>query len=110
MAFTVSAFNATAPCIGVAVTSTAGTSAALPGQGSALRLVNEGPNIAFLSLALNGATATSVLPGSSALQTCTPVPVGDIVLSIRPDQILNFSLITRAAQTAQVSIQVGEGV
>ena len=103
-------FSAQAPCLSVSVTSTASTSAALPGQGNSVRLCNEGPNNAYFSFGTTTQTAT--VPTSTAAATCTPVLAGtDVTLSIPTGSTLNFSAITKTAgETATVRIQVGEGV
>lgn len=107
MAGNIIPFSATSLTLPVAVTSTASTSAALPGKGNSVRLVNEGPNICFVSIGTGSQTA--VLPNASPTATSTPVAVGDCVLSIPNDQIYNISAICRAAGTATLSVQVGEG-
>ena len=102
-------FSAQSSTLDVSVTSTASTSTALPAAGNSIRIVNEGPNIAFASIGTDTQTAT--LPAtSSPVATCTPIPVGDITLTIPASAILNFSAICRASQTARLSIQVGEGI
>lgn len=103
-------FTAQAKALDVSVTSTASTSIALPAVGSAIRIVNEGPNICFVSIGV--AAQTAVLPHSSVpTNTSTPVPPGDYCLSIPPtDTALNFSAICRSGQTARLTVQVGEGI
>ena len=103
-------FSATSKTLPVAVTTTASTSTALTGIGNSVRIVNEGPNHAFVSI---GATAqTAVLPNATPTATSTPVLAGeDIILSIPNDNvtILNISAITRTG-TATLDVQVGEGI
>lgn len=104
-------FTATSKTMSVAATATASASAALPGQGNQIRFVNEGPNIAFVSI--GSAAQTATLPGATAgtaTATSTPIPVGDTTLSLESGAVLNISLICRATQTAQVNMQVGEGL
>lgn len=100
-------FSAQSKGIGLACTAAASTSAALPGQGATIRIVNEGPNAAFLSIGAGAQTAT--VPTGTALGACTAFPVGDVTLTIPADQVYNFSAICRATQTAQLNIYVGEG-
>lgn len=103
-------FSAQSATLDIAVTSTASTSGALPNFGNTIRIVNEGPNVCFVSIGTGAQVAT--LPSSvTPVKTCTPVPVGDITLTIPTDNTtaLNVSAITRATQTARISIQVGEG-
>lgn len=102
-------FSAQSKTLDISVTSTASTSGALPGQGNTLRIVNEGPNVAFISVGTGTQTAT--LPAtSSPVATCTPVMPGDTSLGIASDQVYNISAITRSGQTARLSVSVGEGV
>lgn len=104
-----SAFNAQAKTLDISVTSTASTSIALPGTGGSVRIVNEGPNICFVSI--GSGTQTATLPHSSVpVATSTPVAVGDCVLSIPVDAVYNISAITRASQTARLSVQVADGL
>jgi hypothetical protein len=91
----------------VVVTATASTSTALPNKGNTIRIVNEGPNVAFVSIGTGTQTAT--LPNATPTATSNPIYVGETTLSIPPDSILNISAICRASQTAQLNIQVGEG-
>jgi hypothetical protein len=102
-------FSAQSKTQPVSVTSTASTSAALPGQGNVLRVVNEGPNTAFISV--GSGTQTATLPNATAVATSTPVLAGsDVVFSIPNDAVYNISAICRAAGTATLDVSVGEGV
>lgn len=92
----------------VTVTSTASASAALPAQGNTLRVVNEGPNVAFISIGSTAQTAT--LPNATPTATSFPVWVGDSSFTIPNDAIYNISAICRASQTALLVVSVGEGV
>ncbi len=111
-------FTAQAPALGINASASASTSIALPGVGNTIRVVNEGPNIAFVSIGVGAQTAT--LPATvigSVVPTSTPVPVGDITLTIpaAANQFpaapvpLQISAICRATQTAVLTVQVGEG-
>jgi hypothetical protein len=101
-------FSFTSKTLDISVTSSASASGALPGQGNSLRIVNEGPNICFVSVGSGAQTAT--LPSSvTPTATSTPVPPGDYVFTIPNDAVYNVSAICRASQTARLSIQVGEG-
>lgn len=103
-------FTALAKNLSIAVTATASTSGALPAQGNSVRIVNEGPNIAFVSI--GSGTQTATLPAtSSPVATCTPVLSGsDISLTIPGDAVYNISAICRAAGTATLTVSVGEGI
>lgn len=106
---TVFPFYANTKTLGISATSTSSTSIALPGQGNVVRLVNEGPNICFVSIGAGSQTAT--LPHASVpVATSTPVPVGDISLTIPASEVFNIAAICRASQTAALSVQVGEGI
>lgn len=101
-------FSAQSKTLPISVTSTASTSAALPCAGNAVRVVNEGPNIAFVSIGSGSQVAT--LPNATPTATSTPVLAGsDIILTIPNDATYNISAICRAAGTAALSVQVGEG-
>lgn len=100
-------FSATSKTLPISVTNTASTSAALPGVGNSIRLVNEGPSACFVSIGSGAQTA--VLPNATPTATSTPVLAGeDIILSIPVDSTLQISAITRSS-TATLDVQVGEG-
>lgn len=116
-------FSAQALTLPITVTATASSSTALPAVGNSIRIVNEGPNVAFVSIGTGAQTAT--LPNATPTATSTPVLAGsDIVLTIpKPEATatgsgggftaptpLNISAICRAAGTATLDVQVGEGI
>ena len=109
-------FIAQALTLPISVTSSASTSTALPAVGNVVRIVNEGPNVAFVSIGTGTQTAT--LPNASPTATSTPVLGGsDVTLSIPTvyastgtPTALNISAICRASGTATLSVQVGEGI
>ena len=113
-----SPFSVQALTLPISVTATASTSTALPAVGSSIRIVNEGPNAAFVSVGTGTQTAT--LPNATATATSTPILAGaDMVFSLpgRYDSTngtqasaLNISAICRAAGTATLDVQVGEGI
>jgi len=101
-------FSAQAKTLPISVTATASSSAALPSAGNVIRIVNEGPNTAFVSIGATSQTAT--LPNSTPTATSTPVLAGtDITLSVPADAVYNISAICRASGTALLDVQVGEG-
>lgn len=102
------AFNATALAIGISATDAASASTPLPASGTHLRITNEGPNQVFISVGDGAQTAT--LPSGTAAATCTPVPVGDYILGIPSAAVKNISAICRSAGTANLTVQVGEGI
>lgn len=101
-------FTAQSKTLPISVTATASASTALPAQGNSVRIVNEGPSIAFVSIGSGSQTAT--LPNATPTATSTPVLAGsDITLSIPNDAVYNISAICRASGTALLDVQVGEG-
>lgn len=100
--------NAQAKTISISATSSASSSAALPAQGSSIRLVNTSSVTAYVHITSGAAVAT--VPTGTAANTCTPVlGPSDITLSIPNDAILNISAITRTGSTT-LEVQVGEGI
>ncbi len=94
----------------IAVTTSSSTTLALPNttQSSAsLRVVNEGPNDAFISVGSGDQTAT--LPNATTTTTCCPVLAGtDMVFSIELAYDTNIAAITREG-TATLVVSVGNG-
>lgn len=104
-------FSAQSATIAVAATATASVAALLPFACGTLRIVNEGPNMAFVAVAATAVGAVATLPAGAAAQTCTPVlPASDITLSIAGATAQYISAICRAAGTAVLSVSTGEGV
>lgn len=102
-------FQVATKTLPITVTAAASTSAALPAQGSVLRVVNEGPNVAFISV--GSGTQTATLPNATPTATSMPIlPGEDASFSLPSDAIYNISAICRAAGTATLDVQVGEGV
>lgn len=101
-------FSAQCLTLPISVTSTASTSVALPSVGNTIRLFNEGPDPCFISVGVGSQTAT--LPNATATATSTPVYPGDTSLGIPAVTGLQISAITRATKTAQLDVQVGEGI
>jgi len=102
-------FTAQGNTIGLAVTTTSGaTSVALPGRGETIRIVNEGPNIAYLSIGVGAQVAT--VPSAVVKATSTPVLAGtDTTFSVPDVANLQIAAIC-ATGTAALDIQVGNGV
>lgn len=101
-------FSAQALTLPISVTATASTSVLMPNDGNSVRLVNEGPNHCFVSIGEGAQTAT--LPNATPTSTSTPVMAGeDVILSIPVSTTLQISAICRAAGTATLDVQVGEG-
>jgi len=102
-------FSAQAATISIAVTTAASTSVALPGVGSVVRLVNEGPNTAYVSIGSGAQIATIPLP--AAASTCCPTIAGSDSTFTIPSSTapLNISAIC-ATGTAVLRVSVGEGI
>ncbi len=109
LVFILPPFQTKAPGISVSASSTATTGALLPvgSAGVQVRIVNEGPNIAFLCFSKNGTLAT--LPTASTAKTCDAVLSGeDVILTLGVDD--NYiSAICRATATATLNVYVGYG-
>lgn len=91
----------------IAATDVASSSTSLPNKGNTLRVVNEGPNVAFI--AIGSGTQVATLPNATPTFTSIPVIVGETTFGIDPSIVLNISSICRSSQTAQLDFQVGEG-
>lgn len=103
-------FTAQAATRNLAVTATASASITLPGTGSVIRIVNEGPNHAYVSIGSGAQVATT--PSTTANFTSTPVLAGTDSTFTLPDgngARLQLSAICGGAGTATLDIQVGEG-
>lgn len=100
-------FTCAVATLPISVTTTASASVALPGQGSVIRLINEGAVMVFVAIGEGAQTAT--LPNATPTKTSTPVlPGSDIVLSLPSSGIWNISAITRSS-TATLHVQIGDG-
>lgn len=101
-------FPANAKTLPISATASASTSAALPAAGNTLRVVNEGPNDAFISV--GSGTQIATLPNATPTATSTPVLAGsDVCFTIPADAVLNISAICRASATAVLDVAVGDG-
>jgi hypothetical protein len=93
------------------VSATASSSTSLPRRGSYLRLVNEGPSVAFVSVGSGAQVAT--LPSATPSETSTPVLAGEDVVFAIPNNSqtpLEISAICRSGGTATIDAQVGGGI
>ncbi len=103
-------FSAQSKTLPISVTDSSGTSSstAMPAVGSCVRLVNEGPNVCFVSIGVGAQVAT--LPNSTPTATSTPVLAGeDLILGVPAVSGLFIAAICRASGTALLDVQVGEG-
>lgn len=97
----------------ISATSAASASQALPAVANDVRIVNEGPNHAFLHLSTGTAVAAVPAVGSSnAARTGTEVLAGsDVGLSLPSSTVpCNISAICAGSGTATLRIYVGEGL
>ena len=100
--------SAQSPAFLISATTTATAAVALPAKESTVRVVNEGPNNAYICIAAAPTAAT--VPTATAAATCTPVLAGsDVAFSIPVDQVYYISAITKVG-TATLDVQIGEGV
>jgi P pilus assembly chaperone PapD len=102
-------FTAQAACRNLAVTTTASASITLPGTGSVVRIVNEGPNHAYVAIGINTQTAT--VPTTTPTFTSTPILAGtDSTFTIPDGNGVKMQLSAICGTgTATLDIQVGEG-
>lgn len=104
-------FQTKAPGITISASATVTPAVPLPrgtGSGQQVRIVNEGPNVAFLAFGKTG-TILATLPIAGAASTCTAVLSGeDEILTLDADDAY-ISAICRATQTAILTIYVGTG-
>lgn len=109
------AFRADEPSFSISATATATAGAAFgnaPAVNSGrtnVRIVNEGPNNAYI--AVGASTVTATVPTGTAAATATPVLAGtDITLSVIPGET-HISAICRASATATLIVSgVSDGV
>ena len=110
-------FPVNAKVLAVSVTATASASQPLASSGDSIFFLNEGPNIAFVSIGTGAQTAT--VPGTSAaaaVATSFPVPVGVVMIRSCPEDLttdpptpLNISAICRGTGTATLNVAVNRG-
>jgi hypothetical protein len=101
-------FNISAPCFQMTANTTTGaTPVQLAGGGNVIRIVNEGPNIAYISVGHNFQAAT--VPGVLATNTCCPVlPFSDVSFFAPHSGSLQLAAVT-AIGSAVLNIQLGTG-
>lgn len=100
-------FSAQSKGVRISATTTASASVALPNAGNSIRIVNEGPNHAYLAIGDTAQTAT--VPSGTAAPTCTCILSGsDVTLGIAGAVPQQFSAICGTG-TAVLDVYVGEG-
>lgn len=102
-------FQTKAPGITISASSSVTAAVPLPlgASGQQVRIVNEGPNVAFLAFGRGNVVAT--LPVAGTTTTCDAVLSGeDLILTLAPDDKY-VSAICRAAGTAVLTVYVGNG-
>ncbi|SRR6266576_279765 len=104
-------FQSKAPGITISASSSATAAVPLPrgqGSGQQVRIVNEGPNVAFLAFGKTG-VIVATLPIAGFTSTCTAVLSGeDVILTLEADDAF-ISAVCRSTQTAVLSVYVGTG-
>lgn len=101
-------FQTKAYCITISASATATAAVQLPQGGQQLRIINEGPNVAFLAFGKSG-NVLATLPVAGQTNTCDAVLSGEDELLTR-DMDDNFiSAVCRASGTAVLTIYVGVG-
>ena len=100
-------FTVNALCFRINATTTASAFQALPSRGETIRIVNEGPNTAYIYVGLGAIVAT--VPTGTPASTCTPVLANsDVTFSLADVAGQQISAITGTG-TAVLDIQVGNG-
>lgn len=103
-------FQTKAPCITISASATATAAVELPlgASGQNVRIVNEGPNVAFLAFSPSGGQLAT-LPVAGTTSTCDAVLSGeDLTLTLSPTDKF-ISAICRSAGTAVLTVYVGTG-
>ena len=80
----------------------------LSNSGNTLRVVNEGPNAAFICVGDTAATSVATLPSNGAVTSCFVAANADVTFSIPNDSAKFVSAICRAAGTATLEFYAGE--
>lgn len=99
--------------IAISATSTVTAGVALPQApgdqpGTTVRVVSEGPSIAFLAFG-NARLVAATLPTATATTTCDAIlPGEDLIFSLKPGD-LAVSAICRAGGSALLTVYVGYG-
>lgn len=108
--FFVPPFQTNAPCITISASSTATAAVPLPlaGSGFQMRIVNEGPNVAFFATSPNG-VVLATLPAAGTTTTCTAILSGEDATFTLSSTDKFISAICRSTQTAVLSVYVGVG-
>lgn len=100
-------FTASAPAIRVNATTTASASVNLPSRGEVIRIVNEGPNNAYVSI--GPSTQTATVPTGTAASTATVVLANSDTTFSLPDFDKQQISAICATGTAALDVQVGNG-
>lgn len=104
-------FSVQAQTFGISATGVASAAVQMGVRANGVRIVNEGPNVAFVAIG-NSAAVLATVPGAApGAVTSTPVPPGtDQIFSMGFDAAPNWvSAICRNGGTAALSITPGEG-
>lgn len=104
--------RAALPGLTLAATAAASAAYPLPGTGSVLRIVNEGPSPVFIGV--GGKNVAAALPTAIANEPVSDrcacvLPGADVTFSRDPTSETHISTICRAAGSATLSVYTGEG-
>ncbi len=101
-------FPASSLNIKLSITSTVLTGALIPGSGSSVRIVNEGPNVCYVGV--GGSAVAAAVPTTTPSQYATPVLAGEDVTFSRLPSETYISAICTSNQTASLNVSSGEGI
>jgi P pilus assembly chaperone PapD len=100
-------FSAQSKVTTVNATTTASAAVQLSNSGNTLRVVNEGPNAAFICVADTAALAVATLPTNGVTTSCYVASGADVTFSIPNDSNKFVSAICRTG-TAVIEFYAGE--
>lgn len=99
-------FSAQSKVTTVSVTTTASAAVQLSNPGNTLRVVNEGPNAAFIAVD-DRSTVTATVPSNGVTTSCYVAANADVTFSIPNDSAKYVSAICRTG-TAVMEFYAGE--
>lgn len=103
------AFEVDGKTISLSVTATSSTSVAVNNsKNTNIRIINAGSKIAFVSV--GAGTQTAVVPGATALATCTPILAStEKIFSLPRGTTLEVAAICAGTDSTTLYLQLGEG-
>ena len=104
-------FQTKAPSIAISATSTASSAVQLPITGNNIRVINEGPSIAFLCFGKAQSGTVATLPTTTAVSVTSDAigPGEDLIFSRDMGNDNYVSAICRVGGTAALTVYVGTG-